>query len=132
MQTKHVVSSFLMYKNRILIMKRSDKVSTYQGYWAVAAGYLEEEDSEPLERALIEVAEETGISELRLVKQGKPFEFVDKELQTKWVVHPFLFKVENDDVKLDWEHDEFKWIKPDELENYKIAPNLDEGLKRVL
>lgn len=113
-------------------MKRSNKVRSYQGYWGVVAGYLEKEDSKPLERALLEVAEETRITTLELIKEGKPFELVDEELQIKWVVHPFLFKVNTDKVKIDWEHTEFKWIKPEEISKYKTPPFLKDVMESIL
>ena len=132
MESKKVVTSFLIYKNKILIMKRSNKVGSFQGKWAVASGYLEQEDAKPLERAMIEVAEETGINTLKIIKEGKSFDFHDEEHNVHWIIYPFLFKVDTDKVNLDWEHDDFKWIKPSELEKYDIVKNLEKGLQRVL
>jgi hypothetical protein len=35
-------------------------------------------------------------------------------------------------IRIDREHFEFKWVKPEELTNYFTVPKLDESLKRVL
>jgi len=42
MEEKHVVTSFLEYDNKILILRRSQAVGTYQGKWAGVSGYIEE------------------------------------------------------------------------------------------
>ena len=34
-------------------------------------------------------------------------------------------------IKIDWEHKEIKWIKPDEIGNYQTVPMLKETLARV-
>ncbi|MCD6467174.1 MAG: NUDIX domain-containing protein, partial [Methanomicrobia archaeon] len=54
-----VVTSFLSFDNKILILKRSEKVSTYKGKWAGISGYIEDET--PLEAAQREIFEELGL-----------------------------------------------------------------------
>jgi 8-oxo-dGTP diphosphatase len=66
------------------------------------------------------------------MKKGKPLEVIDKDLNRKWIVHPFLFHVKAPDkVKIDWEHTEAKWIKPAELKKYETVPGLARALARV-
>ena len=36
------------------------------------------------------------------------------------------------EIKLDWEHTEFKWIKPEEMKNYDTVTSLDKSLKKVI
>ncbi len=36
------------------------------------------------------------------------------------------------EVKLDWEHTEFKWVPSHEVESCDTAAKLNESLKRVL
>ena len=55
-----VVTCLLMKDSKLLILKRSDKVSTYKGLWGGVAGYIEEHE-EPYETALKEIKEEVGI-----------------------------------------------------------------------
>ena len=55
-----VIIVFIKYKNKILLLKRSDKVRIYQGKWNTVAGYLDE--IKPIqEKALEEIQEETKI-----------------------------------------------------------------------
>jgi 8-oxo-dGTP pyrophosphatase MutT (NUDIX family) len=127
----HVVTAFLAYRDKILILKRSQRVSTYKGKWGAVSGHLEEGES-PVERAFEEIKEETGIEDAKFLREGGSFKVIDPELKRDWVVYPLLFKVSKDKVKMDWEHSDFKWISPREIKNYETVPMLEEGLKRVL
>jgi len=35
-------------------------------------------------------------------------------------------------IRIDWEHTQFKWIKPHEIDNYTTMPKLKETLAQVL
>ena len=132
LEEKHVVTCFLEHDGLILILRRSQKVSTYQRSWAGVSGYIE---TEPLDQAYTEIREETSLfpNSLKLVKQGRPLEVIDKELNRKWVVHPFLFHVTDPErLKIDWEHTECKWIHPDDLSHYQTVPGLKKALGLVL
>jgi PncC family amidohydrolase len=131
MDEKHVVTCFLEHGGRILILRRSGKVGTYRRSWAGVSGYIETND---IDQAYTEISEETDIykKDLKLMKKGEPMEVIDKDLNRKWIVHPFLFHVKAPDkVKIDWEHTEAKWIKPSELKKYDTVPGLARALARV-
>jgi len=129
---KHVVTCFLEQRDLIMILRRSNKVGTYQRAWAGVSGYIE---TDAMDQAYTEIREETGLfkNNIRLVKQGKPIEVVDEQLHRKWIVHPFLFHVlDPDKILIDWEHTEFKWIKPGDLSKYTAVPGLDRALRSVM
>ena len=131
LEEKHVVTCFLESEKEILILRRSEKVGTYQGRWAGVSGYVE---SSADEQALTEIREETGLNEedVELVKKGMPLEVVDQELGRRWIVHPYLFHI-RDRIKImiDWEHKEMKWIDPEDIGKYETVPMLRETLERV-
>ena len=132
LQEKHVVTCFLESKNEILILRRSQQVGTYQGRWAGVSGSVEKAADE---QALVEIKEETSLSEedLKLTKKGKPLTIEDEALGIKWVVHPYLFHIKDrGGIKLDWEHKDSRWIKPEEMDDYPTVPMLKETLARVL
>jgi len=132
LEEKHVVTCFLEHGKMILILRRSQKVGTYKRAWAGVSGYL---DGEPLDQAYTEIREETGLfkSTVKLIKQGKPLEIIDKDLNRKWVVHPFLLHVTDPErVKIDWEHTECKWINPRDLSKYNTVPGLKKAMDSVL
>ena len=131
-EEKHVVTCFLESGGRILLLRRSRQVGSYQGKWAGVSGYVE---APPDEQAFTEINEETGldIDEIELVKKGEPLAIDDEELSTRWVVHPFLFHVNTPEkVKIDWEHKEFKWIETTDIDKYDTVPGLKDTLERVL
>ena len=126
---KHVVTCFLECDARILILRRSEMVGSFQGRWAGVSGYVEKTADE---QTLIEIEEETGLhrEDLELVRKGDPLEAEDEGI--KWVVHPYLFRVkERSKVKIDWEHNKIRWIKPGDIDNYETVPMLKETLARV-
>jgi nicotinamide-nucleotide amidase len=132
LEEKHVVTSFLEHGGKILILRRSSRVGTYRRSWAGVSGYIETNE---IDQAFTEISEETELykKDLKLIKQGKPLEVIDKNLNRKWIVHPFLFHVKAPEkIKTDWEHTEIKWIKPGELKKYQTVPGLAKALARVI
>jgi nicotinamide-nucleotide amidase len=126
---KHVVTCFLENDGEILILKRSQKVGTNKGMWAGVSGYVETVCDR---QALIEIGEETGLfsDDIELIKSGHTLEITD--IDVKWVVHPYLFHIKDrEKVRIDWEHTEFKWIKPQELDKYNTVSMLKEVLSSV-
>jgi PncC family amidohydrolase len=129
---KHVVTCFLEHADKILILRRSSKVGTYQRKWAGISGYMEKEE---LEQAFAEISEETELykNDLKLIKKGEPLEIIDKGLNRKWIVHPFLFHVKAPGkIRIDWEHTDIRWIKPSQLGKYETVPGLKKALSQVL
>ena len=55
-----IVTSFLRYNDKILLLKRSEKVRTMKGLWSGISGIIENNES-PINRAKIEIFEEAGI-----------------------------------------------------------------------
>ena len=136
MRDAEVVTCFLLRRgeggDKLLLLRRSDRVSTYQGLWASVSGYLESES--PLEQAYREIEEEVGLhrNEVRLLAQGEPLVAVDETIDTRWTVHPFLFEVlQPERVRLDWEHVESRWVRIEEMGGLETVPSLEEALGRV-
>lgn len=128
-----VVTVFLEHGGRILLLKRSSRVRTMKGMWAGISGYLENED--PLVQALKEIREESGLTEsqVTLLRSADPLEATDPQLPNiVWIVHPYLFQSSTQSIKLDWEHDEYIWVLPHDLKNYKTVTKLEEVLEKLL
>lgn len=132
--TAPVITVFIKYKNNILLLKRSDKVLTYKGKWNTVAGYLDE--PKPIrEKVIGEIKEELGIEENNIfsIFIGEFYKFKDKKINRTWIVFPVLAELKNKpEIKLDWEHTEYKWIKPEEIGNFEIVTNLRDSLNRVI
>jgi 8-oxo-dGTP pyrophosphatase MutT (NUDIX family) len=129
---KKIVTCFLEHNNKVLILRRSNKVGTYRGKWASVSGHIEGGEDEH-SRALIEIEEETKLrkTDVELIAKSKPITVSDKENGFFWKVYPFLFKTNRNDIKIDWEHIEYKWISPSEFEGFDTVPMLYEVYKKV-
>jgi len=129
-----VITIFIRYKEEILILKRSNKVATYQGRWNTVAGYIDE--LKPIHEKIIEeINEEIGVIKDNILRQkiGDTYTFKDMKTNKTWIVCPVLVELKNKpDIKLDWEHTEYKWIKPEEIKKYNIVPKIEESLRRAI
>ena len=134
MRSTKIVTSFIRDNEKLLILKRSDKVKSMKGLWAGISGIIEKNE-EPLKRAKIEIFEEVGITEdmIALVKTSEEMIINSPQYENhEWKIFPFLFEVKNPTVKLNWENSEFKWINVEELENYETVPSLQKVLFNLL
>ena len=129
MKENHTVICFLRHEGKILILRRSSKVRYYHGKWNGVSGYIEEGEN-PDQTAVKEVQEETGL-EGKILAIGEVVEIPDEAIGIKWMTHPYLFEVDTEEIKMDWEHTEFKWVIPEEITNYDCVPKLKEALEKV-
>ena len=134
MRSTKIVTSFIKDNEKLLILKRSNKVKSMKGLWAGISGIIENNEP-PLKRAKIEIFEEAGIIEedITLIKSAEEMRINSPQYENhEWEIFPFLFESKNPDVKLNWENSEFKWIKVEELKNYETVPSLDKVLFNLL
>ena len=134
MRSTKIVTSFIKDNEKLLILKRSNKVKSMKGLWAGISGIIEKNE-EPLKRAKIEIFEEVGITEdlITLVKTSKEMRINSPQYENhEWEIFPFLFEAKNPTIKLNWENSEFKWINVEELENYETVPSLQKVLFNLL
>jgi ADP-ribose pyrophosphatase YjhB (NUDIX family) len=134
----HVVSCFLMRidmdQPRLLIVRRSQHVGSYNARWAGISGFLEAGIT-PDEQAYTEIREETGLQreQVHLLKRGVVVEHEDASIGRHWYIHPFLFEVLTPDViALDWEATEMRWIVPSEIPDYETVPKLEEAYRSAV
>ena len=134
MRSTKIVTSFIKNNDKFLILKRSKNVKTMKDLWAGISGIIEKNET-PLERAKIEIFEETGIKEeqIKLLKAADEMRVGSPQYKNhEWEVFPFLFESKNLVVKLNWENSDSKWILANELKNYKTVPNLEKVLFNLL
>ena len=132
-KTAPVLNAFVKCKDKILLLKRSQKVRTYKGKWNSLGGYLDE--PVPLkEKILEELDEELGVKEniIKTIKEGESFTFEDKEIGMIWIIFPVVVELkEMPEIKLDWEHTEYRWIYPKEIKNYDTVSKLEIVYNKV-
>ena len=134
MRSTRIVTSFIKYNDQILILKRSEKVRSMKGLWSGVSGIIENNEN-PTDRAKIEIFEEVGIKEkeIRLVKKLEKMKIQSQQYKNhEWEIFPFLFETKNENIELNWENSQFKWILPKELKNYQTVPSLEKILLNLL
>jgi len=133
MHKTKIVTTFLTNSDKILLLKRSQKVKTMKNLWAGISGLIEG-DEKPISRAKIEIFEEVGIEDtnIKLIKEGGSIVIESPQYANhQWEVFPFLFSCKNREIKLNWENSDSKWIEIDEINNFSTVPSLDKVLTRL-
>jgi 8-oxo-dGTP pyrophosphatase MutT (NUDIX family) len=125
---REVVTAVLKKGDKMLIVKRGQRVNTFVGKWSCISGRME---STPLESVLREIQEETGISphEVTLLKEGNPLLAEGENITFK--VYPFLFEVKTEEITLNWENVDYRWIEPHKIIKYNTVPKLKEVIEEV-
>jgi isopentenyldiphosphate isomerase len=121
-----VLTIFIKHQQKILLLKRSDKVLTYKEKWNTVAGYLDE--IAPIKNKIYEELEEElniKTDNIALIRIGSHFEFFDSVISKTWIVFSVLVSLhQKPDIHLDWEHTNYQWIDPEDLDEYKTVPKL--------
>ena len=125
MRSTKIVTSFIKNSNKILILKRSNKVRTMRGLWSGVSGIIENNE-EPINRAKIEIFEQVGIIEhdIKFLKSIEKIKISSAQYENhEWEIFPFLFETKQTKIKLNWENSEFKRINVNELKIMKQCLN---------
>jgi predicted aconitase with swiveling domain/8-oxo-dGTP pyrophosphatase MutT (NUDIX family) len=128
-EEKHVVTSIVRSKGRILLLCRSDKVGSYKGLWAGVSGFIEDREGAE-DAARRELMEEIAMDRPSFTRSIEPQMFRDGE--TIWCVHPFLVDAKDPVIKTDWEHRSFEWVSPKDLSAYATVPGLQQVISKLL
>ena len=130
---KVIAGTAIVDNDKVLIIQRSADEDIFPNLWEFPSG-----KKEPMEKiedaAKREAKEETGLN----IKIGKPltvFSFGwEKENEIRDATEiVFLGKIEGEsEVKISSEHQNFAWIKMDEVENYNMSPETKKAIKEAL
>lgn len=106
-------------KGKVLLLKKQS------GSWGMPGG-KPSEDELPIETAIRETEEETGIK-IDSLKDPIVFYYKDKKY------YSYVYVVERESiVRLSKEHKNFKWVYFKELEKYKLVPPLRSQLSSYI
>ena len=125
MKTYATVVGIAKFDDKILLLKRNGDRTTSPNLWQGVSGALKEREAAE-DAVLREVKEETRLDG-RIVKAGKIIDVSDEF--GRWIVIPFLVSVDSDDVRIGKnEHTEFRWVSPDEIEDFDCVVGTREDL----
>lgn len=131
-KTAPVLICFVKYKDKFLLLKRSDKVLAYKNLWSNLAGFLD--DEKPIEDKITEeITEELGLQkqDIKQIAKGEVYTFNDVKLGRNWIRHLFVVEVSNPRIKLDFEHTDYKWISPEDAMSFETTPGFEQDLLKV-
>lgn len=134
MRSTKIVTSFVQSNEKLLLLKRSDRVKSMKGLWGAVSGIIENGE-EPLRRAKIEIYEEIGVKseQIQLLKAGHEMTISSPQYPDhQWMVFPFLFSTKVQKISLNWENTSYAWIEPQEIHKYETVPSLSEVLFNLL
>ena len=110
---------------KVLLLKRS-KIGGNPFTWDLAGGRAEKGES-PFRNAKRESKEEIGVS-LRGTRIDRFKEIGENKTYTV-----FIYKVDKKfKCTLSNEHVDYKWIKIDDLDKFKITPKLERNIKKYI
>ena len=127
-----MINCVARYRGKILVVQRSEKLNFYPGYWNGISGFLD--DKRSLEQKVRnELKEELGIrtKDIKHIKLGGIFDQEEPNYKKTWIVHPVLVEVSTDKIKLDWEAQNYTWIKPGDAKKLKLLPGFDRVLANL-
>jgi len=128
-RTVRSVSSVIFVNGRILLLRRPDTARSFPGVWSPVAGKTEDGES-VADAAAREIFEETGL------RVQSPSASLDpamvRENDVIWIVHPLLFVHDSDDVTLNKENLEYKWVLPHEIETMDTVASTASAVREML
>ena len=125
-----VIAAVITHQDRIGAFRRSSEVKWDSGQWHCVTGYVPPGTS-PLNQAIIEVHEETGISGDDLTLRGAAvFDKVGDDGQI-WRIHAFHFASATNELALNWEHDASRWVTVQEFMTMPRVYWLDSVLRAL-
>ena len=128
-----VINCMVRYNGKILIVQRNSSMKFYPGYWNGISGFLDDKKSVE-QKAKDELKEEIGLEENNIINiiEGELFEQEEPKYDKTWIVHPVLVEVRTDNIKLDWEAENYKWIEPERIKDFKLVPGFGRVLEILL
>ncbi len=125
-----VINCVVRYKGKILLVRRNGDMHFYPGYYNGISGFLDDHKSLE-EKVAEELQEELGITkkEIRKIKTGGVFDQDEPKYKKTWIVHPVLVDITTDKIRLDWEAEKYRWVKPAEARKLKLLPGFGRVLK---
>lgn len=119
--------AFIIHNGKILLLRESGKYidGTNAGRYDVVGGRVE--PGQRFDESLLrEIKEETGLEN---IKMGRPFcvnEWRPIVRGEQWQIIATFFEcfVDNDQVVLSADHDDYKWIDPEDFRQFNVMGNL--------
>ena len=129
---KIVLGGVIIRGDDILLLQRGNDEDVYPCMWELPSG--KREPLEPSEASLIrEVKEETGL-EVGIIMPLAVFDYqIEKtdEIRDSTQVNFIVKPKNNTDVVISSEHQDFAWVKENEIDKYDVTESVKSLLKKA-
>lgn len=124
-----VINCVVKYRDKVLLVKRSSRLRLYPGYWNGISGFLDDRRSLK-QKVKDELKEELGIRPkgIASIRLGEIFDQEEPKYKKIWIVHPVLVRVKTNKVRLDWEANDYQWVRVKNVKGLKLVPGFDKVL----
>ena len=113
MKTIAIVAGVVKNNNKYLLLKRHNNHRYSPNEWEYISGTFDTKETGE-EIVVREVLEEANLNS-KILNSGKVLEIVEEDI--RWVVCPYLLESSSTNVTISDEHNEFCWIKKDEIQS---------------
>ncbi|WP_091053027.1 NUDIX domain-containing protein [Nocardioides sp. YR527] len=117
-RSRTVVAVVVEWRDRVLLLRRSERVRHDKGRWHCVTGYLDHGAS-PEQQALVELHEETGLGVCALDSlEERGILNIPDAAGRMWRVHTFRVSTRQRRLRLDDEHDAYRWVAPQAVRRF--------------
>jgi len=124
MKTRVFTTGVVLWRGKLLILKRREDDDSYPGVWDCVGGHFEKGES--AEDCMLREAREEAGQKMKIVRGGPLIEFLDE--YGRAVAVPFILRPDPRRRIVASEHSEFRWIGLGEVPDYEIVPDLAKAL----
>ena len=129
-QFQVAVTATIEKSEKILVTKRSKDVANEAGLWETVSGRVEQ--TETSEKALMrEIKEELGEVEIKI---GNPYNIfkIRRDDGFDLIGISYICEYISGNIKLNEEHTEYRWIKPEDFENYDATDGMKAEIRKFI
>lgn len=113
-----LVAVIVEWRGKVALLKRSRDIHHDRGLWHCISSHLEPGAS-PKQQAIEKLIEETGLHAAALLDlRAGPDLVIISEDTTPWLVHTFTAVTSERRLKIDSEHDAYRWVAPNKVKRF--------------
>jgi 8-oxo-dGTP pyrophosphatase MutT (NUDIX family) len=118
------------HKDGSYLLMQRDKKKHFAGMWELSAGGSALQDEGPLECAVRELAEETGIVQDSLIEIGKVFYYKHQSIYVEYLC---ITNCDKSSIKLqEGETSAYKWVSKNELINMSRSELITQRIQNLI
>ncbi len=126
-------NAVIFKKEKVLALKRSEKHDFHAGKWECVSGRFEQHVHSAEDEMYREINEELGPDfKCRIIAPINIFHFYRGDKSKELIGIDFICKYISGDIKLSWEHSDYKWIRPEEFEELDCSEGIRILMKKVI